>query len=126
LTLRAVAAAHRVTLARGAARRGDGPAAGPEDPEADLQPSLDVLASGVSEATTLIASALRELGTSPADPGGPALPPLPKLRPMAQALRARSGGGGWDEREGLFTAADSLVDAINAAAHVLRRRASND
>jgi uncharacterized membrane protein YccC len=150
LTLGAAVAAHRVALAKAAATRQDSRAGSPQDPDADLQPGLDALADGVSQATGIIATALRALGTSPAEPGQPALQQLPKLRPMAQALRtgADDGGGGpadgeadgslavsgtavaqaaaHSEREGLFVAVDSLVDAINAAAHVLRGRGSDD
>jgi uncharacterized membrane protein YccC len=133
LALRASAAAHHVALAKGSAGRPNR-AGGPRDPDADLQPSLDELADGVSQATALIASALRQLGASPAQPGRPWLPPLPKLRPMVQALRtqadevAAAAPPTWPhgEEEGLLAAADSLVDAINAAAHVLRGRASDD
>jgi hypothetical protein len=122
LALRASAAAHHVALAKATAGRRDRSAGSPPDPAADLQPSLDVLADGVSQATALIAGALRQLGAGPAAAGPPALPPLPKLRPMVQALRA----GPDAEREGLFVAADSLVDAINSAAYVLRGSASDD
>lgn len=53
---------------------------------------------------------------------------------MVQALRTQADEGtatapqAWPhgEREGLLAAADSLVDAINAAAHVLRGSASDD
>jgi uncharacterized membrane protein YccC len=133
LTLAAAAAAHHAALAKAAAARQDRRAGSPQDPDADLQPSLDILADGVSQATGIIATALRELGASTADPGQPVLPQFPKLRPMVQALRAQSddvGAGpaqlGSQEREGLFVAADGLVDGINAAAHVLRGRASDD
>ncbi len=122
LALRASAAAHHVALAKATAGRRDRSAGSPHDPAAELQPSLDVLADGVSQATALIAGALRQLGAGPADAGPPALPPLPRLRPMVQALRA----GPDAEREGLFVAADSLVDAINSAAYVLRGSASDD
>jgi uncharacterized membrane protein YccC len=150
LTLHAAAAAHHAALAKATVGRRDSRAGSPQDPDADLQPGLDVLADGVSQATGIIAAALRDLGTTPADPGQPALPQLPKLRPMVQALRAQSGDGGsgpvdgepdgsrpvgatvaaalgsHSEREGLLVAADSLADAINAAAHVMRGRASDD
>jgi uncharacterized membrane protein YccC len=133
LALRASAAAHHVALAKTTAGRSNR-AGSPQDPDADLQPSLDVLADGVSQATALIASALRQLGARQKEAGRPWLPPLPKLRPMVQALRAQADEGAvaapqeWPqgEREGLFAAADSLVDAINAAAHVLRDSDSDD
>ena len=149
LTLRAADEAHHAALATAGVGRRDRRTRGEQDPDADLQPSLDLLADGVSQATAHIAGTLRQLGTSPAHSGRAAGPPLPQIRPMLQALRARSDGdatgaaGGQSdgprsaeeraadarshsEREGLFVAADSLVDAINAAAHVLRARAGGD
>jgi uncharacterized membrane protein YccC len=149
LTLRAAAAAHHAAVARATARppRDRSPAS-QQDPDADLQPRLDVLADGIIRATALIANALRRLGTSPAQSGRPALAPLPQLRPMLQALRTRSDGGATgpadsqhdepgraggseasarshSEREGLFAAADSLIDAVDTAAQVLRGSASD-
>jgi uncharacterized membrane protein YccC len=143
LTLGAAAAAHQTALARGAVMRRDRSLVSPRDPDADLQPGLDLLADGVRQATARIAGALRQLGASPVPSGRPPLRPLPQLRPMLEDLRTRSTGGApspaddqpeaprpdgdgaaptrpHSEREGLFAAADSLVDAINAAAHVLR------
>ena len=147
LALAAAAAAHHAALARGPARRPDHRIASQEDPDAGLQPGLDALADGVSEATADIANALRQLGASPVLTARPPLRPLPQLRPMLQDLRTRFDGGATgpadnrpeapqsadmatmtrlhSEREGLFAAADSLVDAINAAAHVLRGSAAN-
>jgi len=134
LALRATAAAHHVAVAKATAGRPDRRAGSPQDADADLQPSLDILADGVSQATGIIATALRKLGASTADLGQPVLPHFPQLRPMVQVLRAQSDDGGAgpaqpgprSEREGLFVAADGLVDGINAAAHVLRGRASDD
>jgi uncharacterized membrane protein YccC len=144
LTLGAAVAAHHAALARAAAvKRRDRSPVSQQDPDADLQPGLDILADGVSQATARIAWAMRQLGASPVPSGRPALRPLPQLRPMLQDLRTRSAGGATrpaddqpeaprpdgdgaaptlphSEREGLFAAADSLVDAINAAAHGLR------
>jgi uncharacterized membrane protein YccC len=145
LILGAAAAEHHAALAKAPAQ--DRRAGSPLDPDANLQPCLDVLADGVSQATALIAETLYQLGTSPEEPP---LPPPPKLRPMVQDLRTRCADSGPDsaqggpggsqtagravaaraelhgEREGLLVAADSLVDAINSAAHVLRGSASND
>jgi uncharacterized membrane protein YccC len=123
LTVRASAAAQHAALTKATAGGPDRRAASSLAWDADLQPSLDVLADGVSQATALIASALRQLGASPAGPRRPPIPPLPKLRPMAQALRTQSDDG---EQDGLLVGVDSLVDAINAAAHVLRASASDD
>jgi uncharacterized membrane protein YccC len=130
LSLGAAAAAHHAALGPPPGRRLDRSGAGPADPDADLQPGLDVLAAGVSRATAHIASTLRELSTVADEPGGPAQPAMPQLRPMLQDLLTPSDGQvalpSHSEREGLFTAADGLVDAINAAAHALRGRASSD
>ncbi len=121
LSLGAAAAAHHAALASPSVRRNDRGAASKLDPDADLQPGLDVLADGVSKATAHIASTLRQLGATAAEPGR-SQPPMPQLRPMLQGLRTPSGGAA----AGLLTAADGLVDAINAAAHALRGRAGND
>ena len=130
LSLGAAAAAHHAGLAPPPGRRQDRSEAGEPDPDADLQPGLDVLAGGVSRATAHIASTLRQLGTPADQPSGPAQPPMPQLRPMLQDLLTPSDGqvapSSHSEREGLFTAADGLVDAINAAAHALRGRAGSD
>jgi uncharacterized membrane protein YccC len=146
LTLGAAVAAHHSALAQAAVSgREPGPVS-QQDPDAELQPGLDVLADGVTQATARIAGGLRQLGASPVPSARPALRAPPQLRPMLEDLRTRPGGGairhadgepealrpGGDgaaptqphsEREGLFAAADSLVDAINAAAHVLRSSA---
>jgi uncharacterized membrane protein YccC len=128
LSLGAAAAAHHAALARPPVRRpGRGPASHP-DPDTDLQPALDLLADGVSQATAHIANTLRQLGTTAEEPRLPVQPPMPQLRPMLQGLQRSSDGNAAShtEREGLFTAADGLVDAINAAAHALRGKVSGE
>ena len=114
---------------------GTGPGRSTEPPavlDPDIQPDLDRLAEGVDQAAGLLAATLRGLGQDPASGRPPVLPPLPQLRPQLQAMwrpEAEAGADGGTpaaasasgERGGLFTAADGLVDAINTAAHVLRR-----
>ena len=114
---------------------GTGPGRSTEPPavlDPDIQPDLDRLAEGVDQAAGLLAATLRGLGQDPAGGRPPVLPPLPQLRPQLQAMwrpEAEAGADGGTpaaasasgERGGLFTAADGLVDAINTAAHVLRR-----
>jgi uncharacterized membrane protein YccC len=133
LTLRAVVSAHRAT------GRAD------SDPHAGLQPDLDRLADAVAAAAGQIAAALRAAGPDgPPRPGR-----LPPLRELQQAIWAHAPGlpdgrPGSDgtaqpasaaqpgrvaqagstelpgtETVGLFVATDSLVDAINTAAHAL-------
>jgi uncharacterized membrane protein YccC len=134
LTLRAVVSAQQA-----GARREQRDAVPPQ-PESDLQPDLDKLADGFDEAADVLADWLRHLGSH--QHAGDVLPSLPQLRPRLQAMwtahpdsaPAESGEHGQrkaddvevpavsarGERGGLFAAADSLVDAINTAAHVLR------
>jgi uncharacterized membrane protein YccC len=111
LTLRAVAVAHH---------SGPRPAA-----DIELQPELDDLADGVELATGQICAALRDAG-----PGRPPAAPLrlPPLRAQQQAIwqdpaeEASEQPSDWgSEAAGLFVATDGLVDAIDAAADVLRR-----
>jgi uncharacterized membrane protein YccC len=133
LTLRAVVSAHRATGRAGS------------DPHAGLQPDLDRLADAVAAAIGQIAAALRAAGPDgPPRPGR-----LPPLRELQQAIWAdapglpdgRPGSDGTAqptsaaqpgrvaqagstelpgaETVGLFVATDSLVDAINTAAHAL-------
>lgn len=86
--------------------------------DADLQNLLDRLADGVAESVDQLAAALRN-----ADPEGLAQPTgLPQLRALQRAIWLRLGGPESppvDEAAGLLTATDSLVDAIDTAAHVL-------
>jgi len=120
LDLRAVVSAHHATGHAGTR------------PDAELQPDLDRLAEAVTHATGQLAATLRAAG-----PDGPPRPGLRPLRALQRAiwlhsLRRLSDGtepegavqtpaaGG--EAAGLFTATDSLVDAINTAGHVLGTR----
>ena len=134
LTLRAVVSAQQAR-----ARREQHDAVPPQT-EPDLQLDLDKLADGFDEAADVLADWLRHLGSH--QHAGDVLPSLPQLRPRLQAMwtahpdspPAESGQHGQrkaddveipavsarGERGGLFAAADSLVDAINTAAHVLR------
>jgi uncharacterized membrane protein YccC len=105
LTLGAVVTAHH-----GAQRGGAG-----LDPR--LQPGLDRLASGISDAVSQIAAALRA-----ARRDGPKPPThMPPLRELQQEMwpdppdREFADG----ETDGLLAATDSLVDAVNTAAHAL-------
>jgi uncharacterized membrane protein YccC len=86
--------------------------------DADLQNLLDRLAEGVMESVGQLAAALRAAG-----PEGPRPPDgLPQLRALQRAIWLRLGGPEAppvDEAAGLLTATDSLVDAINTAAHAL-------
>jgi hypothetical protein len=86
--------------------------------DADLQNVLDRLADGVTESVGQLAVALRAAG-----PEGPRPPEgLPQLRALQRAIWLRLGGQESppvDETAGLLTATDSLVDAINTAAHAL-------
>lgn len=134
LTLRAVDSAHQAR-----ARREQRDALPPQT-DSDLQPDLDKLADGIDQAADVLADWLRHLGSH--QHADDVLPSLPQLRPRLQAMwtahpdqpPAASGPPGQQtadgldvppvsargERGGLFAAADSLVDAINTAAHVLR------
>jgi uncharacterized membrane protein YccC len=86
--------------------------------DADLQNLLDRLADGVTESVGQLAAALRAAG-----PEGPRPPAgLPRLRALQRAIWLRLGGpdaSPTDEAAGLLTATDSMVDAINTAAHAL-------
>jgi hypothetical protein len=81
-----------------------------------FQPRLDRLASGVTRAMGQLAVALRA-----ADQDGPQAPEgLPQLREIQQEIG--TGPPGQDEESevyGLRAATDSLVDAVNTAAHAL-------
>ncbi len=86
--------------------------------DADLQNVLDRLADGVTDSVGQLAAALRAAGQQgPRPPAG-----LPQLRALQRAVWLRLGGADappTDEAAGLLTATDSLVDAINTAAHAL-------
>jgi uncharacterized membrane protein YccC len=86
--------------------------------DAELQNLLDRLADGVTESMGQLAAALRAAGPQgPRPPNG-----LPQLRALQRAIWLRLGGSEAppvDEAAGLLTATDSLVDAINTAAHAL-------
>jgi len=78
-----------------------------EQPGPDpAQPQLDKLAEAVRQAGAQLAEALRRLGP----PGS-----LPPLRELQSQIPAGSGS------PALFAATDSLVDALNTTADVLRR-----
>jgi hypothetical protein len=102
----------------------------PATPDATLQPRLDQLADGVAAATTQLATTLRTMAGTDAPPA----PPVPPLRLQQQAIWQAASGPARaaeparataaqpaGEAAGLFAATDSLVDAINTAAHILRR-----
>jgi uncharacterized membrane protein YccC len=86
--------------------------------DADLQNLLDRLADGVTESVCQLAAALRA-----ADPDRAPRPAgFPQLRALQRAIWLRLGGQESppaNEAAGLLTATDSLVDAINTAAHAL-------
>jgi uncharacterized membrane protein YccC len=92
-------------VAAGPGRDAGEPSAAEPDP---LQPQLDRLAGMVRQASAQLAESLRRLGP-------PA--PLPPLREVQTAIPQDTAGG----PSGLFSATDSLVDALNTAAGVLRR-----
>jgi uncharacterized membrane protein YccC len=120
-----------------------------EAEDALLQPRLDAFADGVAEGADQLARRLRELsdsgalpasGPEPEQPGpgqpepeqpGPgqlvpesaAMPPLRTLQRAIWPDGADVAGDaeGSPTEAGLFAATDSLVDAINTAAHVLAR-----
>jgi uncharacterized membrane protein YccC len=94
LALEAAAAQQQVQRAGGGATHPD-PA------------QLGRLADAVRQAAGQLAESLRRLGP----PG-----PLPPLREIQSGL-----GAGADDQDALVTATDSLVDALNTAAHILRR-----
>jgi hypothetical protein len=105
LTLGAVLTAHRAVQ--------------PADDRLDqrFQPRLDRLANGISGAMSQIAGALRAAGQDgPQPPGG-----LPPLRELQQAIRPDTPDRESADSEvyGLLAATDSLVDAVNTAAHAL-------
>lgn len=86
--------------------------------DADLQNGLDRLADGVSASLSQLATALRTAGQ--AGPQPPAR--LPQVRALQRAIWLRltdQDGAPAGAAAGLLTATDSLVDAINAAAHAL-------
>jgi hypothetical protein len=87
--------------------------------DADLQNVLDRLADGITDSVGRLAAALRAAG--PEGAGSPAS--LPQLRALQRAIWLRLAGQDApplvDEAAGLLTATDSLVDAINTAAHAL-------
>ena len=117
LTLIAAARAHQAATATAIAH-------GQPDPDAGLQPQLDRLAAGLQQATEALAAWLRELGTT----GVPARPALPDLRRELQAMWTPGDASTLTPssaaRNGLFTAADALVDAINSAAHAMCEQVS--
>jgi uncharacterized membrane protein YccC len=86
--------------------------------DANLQNGLDRLADGVTDSVGQLAAALRAAG-----PQGPEPPDrLPRLRALQRAIwlrLARPDAQPSDEAVGLLAATDSLVDAINTAAHAL-------
>jgi len=115
---------------------------------ADIVAATDLLAGALRQAA-LRRAALRQAAGAAAPLAGEAappatevggIPPLPQLRLRQQQLwraprTAGDGGGqasaadpagpaGPAEAAGLFTATDSLVDAINTVAHVLRAERS--
>jgi uncharacterized membrane protein YccC len=104
LTLGAAVAAHHAAKPVGARL------------DEQIQPGLDRLASGVTSAVSQLAVALRA-----ADQDGPeAAEGLPRLREIQQEIG--TGPPGQDaesEVHGLRAATDSLVDAVNTAAHAL-------
>jgi uncharacterized membrane protein YccC len=132
-----IAVGHRIAqacIALGAAVSAhETAAASARSQDARLQPQLDALAGSVSAATGQLADAARDLGAP-----GPHLPrsPFPKLRaqqrdllPPAEDDQAAddpatidaedlTGPGG--EAAGLLAATDSLVDAIETGAEILR------
>jgi uncharacterized membrane protein YccC len=86
--------------------------------DADLQNSLDRLADGVTDSVSQLAAALRAAG--PRGPEPPDSPP--KLHVLQRAIWLRladQDAQPTDESTGLLAATDSLVDAINTAAHAL-------
>jgi uncharacterized membrane protein YccC len=86
--------------------------------DADLQNLLDRLADGVTESVSELAAALRAASAE----GSPRPASLPQLRALQRAIWLRLGGQEAPpagEAAGLLTATDSLVDAINTAAHAL-------
>jgi hypothetical protein len=105
LTLGAVVSTHHSAL-RGVA-----------DLDPSLQPGLDRFASGISNAVSQIATALRSAGQDgPRPPAG-----LPPLRALQQEIWPDSADRESAESEvhGLIAATDSLVDAVNTAAYAL-------
>lgn len=84
----------------------------------DLQNSLDLLADGMTDTVGQLAAALRSAGQQ--DPHLPTS--LPHLRALQRAIWLRLAGHDVrpdDAEAGLLAATDSLVDAINSAAHAL-------
>jgi uncharacterized membrane protein YccC len=119
IALNAAIAAHHVP--------GSDPEPARED--AELRPWLDALADGVLVATKQLAQAVRHLETAAADRALSQLPPLrAEQRRLWSALREPEQPGpapgdiadGSDEAAGLLAATDSLVDAINTAADIVR------
>ena len=86
--------------------------------DADLQNSLDLLADGVTDSVGQLAAVLRSAG-----PQGPEPPAsLPQLRALQRAIWLRLANHDVEPASaeaGLLAATDSLVDAINTAAHAL-------
>jgi uncharacterized membrane protein YccC len=98
--------------------------------DAVLRPWLDALADGVLVATRQLAQAVRHLGTTAASRALDQLPPLrAEQRGLWSAAREPAGAapgefaGSADEAAGLLAATDSLVDAINTAADIVREPA---
>ncbi|MGH3301419.1 MAG: FUSC family protein [Streptosporangiaceae bacterium] len=85
---------------------------------ADLQNGLDLLADGVTESAGQLAAALRAAG--PQGPRPPAsLPQLHALQRVIWLRLADQDAQPAGAEAGLLAATDSLVDAINTAAHAL-------
>lgn len=104
LTLGAVVTAHHAAQPAGARL------------DEHIQPGLDRLASGVTSAVSHIAEALRAANQDgPEEPDG-----LPRLREIQQEIgTGPPGQEAESEVYGLRAATDSLVDAVNTAAHAL-------
>jgi uncharacterized membrane protein YccC len=112
LALEAAVSAHHsaLTQARSSALAGSKhgrPAGAPRGEPDPSQAQLDRLAGMVRQASAQLAEALRRMGPPS---------PLPPLREVQARIPQELGGS-----SGLFVATDSLVDALNTAADVLRR-----
>jgi uncharacterized membrane protein YccC len=106
---------------------------GDPGPDALLQPRLDALADGVLAATGQLADTVRDLGTPDAQPDPSQFPLLRAqqrdIRPVVTGQADSGPGDDGQEQDltglageaaGLFAATDSLVDAIDSAAEILR------